>query len=414
MTNNQTIFPYLSTAERDRRWKQTYTFMEQHNLQAIIAVGSYDTNKLQPYLANADGGVLVFPLDSAPIHLGGLWSVGLNFDNARNGIKPWVEDTRVCPDPIAAAGEVLKQLGLTKSRIGVFGLTAAMIPIGGTSSYPSGIQMMEVLKEAEIVDVTIEYGLLMLKKSKEELAMVRHAAKANEHACEALFHECRIGAREADIYAAVNAALTRDGCDPTPFTINMTIGAESMSFLSGLPWLYPQGEPRTLKEGDIVEAELFAWYGGLDSQAQISVHIGEPDEERLRLAETASRAYQTGVAMIRPGVPFVSVWKEMKKVIRNENYWVASPLLHSLSPVLLAGELNAGMMEADIDPSLKSPACIVGYHDEELLLEEGMVLAVEPCAADGYKKSMSGGAVIVTEDGAEELNSFPLQMRIAR
>jgi hypothetical protein len=69
------------------------------------------------------------------------------------------------------------------------------------------------------------------------------------------------------------------------------------------------------------------------------------------------------VEAIRPGVTFDSVWKPMHQVILDGGCWVASPLLHTLSPVLHVGEMHAGMMEADIDPTIKTPAFIPGYHD---------------------------------------------------
>jgi hypothetical protein len=88
-----------------------------------------------------------------------------------------------------------------------------------------------------------------------------------------------------------------------------------------------------------------------------------------------------------------------------------APLLHTLSPVLHVGEMHPGMMEADIDPTIKTPPFIPGYHDEEFRLAEGMTLAVEPCPALGYKKGLLGGAVLVTVDGAEELNALSTRMQ---
>ncbi|MDF2538478.1 MAG: family metallopeptidase [Herbinix sp.] len=410
------IFPTLSTTERDRRWEQTRAFMREQGLSVLVGIGGFNTNRLQPYLANISGagGAVVFPLDSAPVYLGSAWDVGINYDNAQRGIEPWIKDTRACFDPIGSVGEVLEERGLKKARIGVFGLTHAMIPIGGSSTFPNGSQLMEVLQGAEIVDVTTKFGLTMLKKSPEELEMVRHAAKACERAVQALVDACHVGALETDLFAAVVGALAIEGCDPSPGTLNITIKPEAMGFMGGLQWFYPQSQPQALEVGDVVEVEIFAWYGGVDSQAQASIVIGEPDAERLHLADVALRSYEAGVAQIRPGVKFSSVWKAMRQVILDEGCWVGSPILHSLSPVLLVGEMNAGLMEANVDPIFKAPAFVPGYNDEEVFLGEGMVLAVEPCVALGYKKAMAGGAVIVTRDGAEELNSLPFQMPVIR
>lgn len=411
-------FPTLTTAERDRRWELARTFMREQGLDALLGVGTSSTFRLQPYLANNSGGlgggVVVFPLNSPPVLLGGAWDAGINFDNARRGIEPWIADTRLGFDPIGEMAEVLEERGLSKARLGVLGISPAFIPIGGATTYPQGSYLMEVLEGAEIIDVANAFGKIMLPKSPEELAIVRHAARACERAAQALVDECRVGALEPDLYGAVVNALAREGCDVSTINLLMTVKPDAMGFMGGHQWFYPNAQPRALENGDVVEAEIFAWYGGLDSQAQISVMIGEPDAGRLRLADVARRSYEAGVAQIRPGATFASVWQAMRAVILDAGCWVASPLLHSLSPVFPCGEMHAGLMEADVDASLKTPAFIPGYQDDALILEEGMVLAVEPCPALGYQKALSGGAVIVTGSGAEELNSLPLHMQVVR
>jgi Xaa-Pro aminopeptidase len=390
--------------------------MREQGLSALVGIGGFNTNRLQPYLANTNGagGAVLFPLDSEPVYFGGAWDIGINFDNERQGLEPWIKDTRVSFDPIGSLGEVLEERGLKKTRIGVFGVTASSVPIGGSSTYPEGVHLMEVLQGVDTVDVTTEFGLTMLKKSTEELALVRQAAKACESAAQALVDECHVGALVTDLYAAVVGALIREGCNPSPIDLLMTVESEAMGFMAGHQWFYPQRQPKALEIGDVVVAEIFAWYGGQDSQAQITIVIGEPDAERLHLADVSRRAYEAGVAQIRPGVKFTSVWKAMREVILDGGCWAASPVTHSLSPVLLVGEMNAGLMEANVDPRFKAPAFVPGYNDEELVIEEGMVLAIEPCSALGYKKGLLGGAVIVTHDGSEELNSLTLHMQVAR
>lgn len=413
--NVNRVFPMLSTAEKERRWSQTRKFMREKGLGALIGIGGFNTNRLQPYLTNTGAdGIIVFPLESEPVYFGGGWDIGMNFDNARRGIVPWVKDTRVTMDPVDAARKLVSERGLEASRIGIFGLSNASTPIGGTAGFPEGKHFMEVFQEIDLADVTTEYGLTMLKKSKEEQAMVRHAAKACERAVQALIDECCVGALEPDLYAAVLNALAREGCDVTPINILMTVEPEAMGFVCGHQWFYPRRPPKSLETGDVVQAEIFAWYGGQDCQAQVSISIGEPDRERLHIADTTRRAYEAGVSQIRPGNTFSSVWKAMRQIIVDNGCWAASPVAHSLSPVLLVGEMNAGLMEADVDQCFKAPAFVPGYNDENLILEEGMVLAIEPCVAKGYKKVLSGGAVLVTADGAEELHTLSPHFHIIR
>lgn len=406
-------FPTLSFAERDRRWEMTRAFLEEHDLSALVGLGSNGPFLLQSYLANDPGGIVLFPRSGAPIRLGGVWDGGAKFDNLRRGLPAWIEDSRLSMDPVSALGEALDALGIKGRRIGVLGISANFIPIGGTVSYPQGQRLMQALAANEVVDISVEYGLAMLPKSAEELALSRHAANACERAAETLVEVCKVGVLESDIYSAVVGTLSAEGCDISFFNMMMTVEPEAMGFMGGHQWFYPRRAPKPLENGDVVVTELFALYGGIDSQAQATVCIGEASPDHLLLADVSRRAYEAAVARIKPGATFTSVWQAMREVILDAGCWVASPLAHSLAPVILAGELHAGMLAADIEPSLKTPPFVPGFNDESFTLSEGMILAVEPCAALGHRKFQMGGAVLVTSDGAEELNAFPLRLHVA-
>lgn len=403
-------FPMLSTAERDRRWELARSFIQDQGLSALVVPAAEGPFRMQPYLANTSTGTILFPLDSPPVWLGGMFEAGKRFSDARRNIEPWIEDSRIVGDPLAALAELVTERNLNGTRIGVLGISSSMIPIGGTVNFPYGARLTEALTGAKLVDISNEFGVAILPRSAEEIALVRHAARACEQAGQAIIDVAGVGTHESDVYAAVINTFARAGAHATEPQVLMTVEPEAMDFLAGPHWFYPRRQPKQLAEGDVIEAEMFCWYGGLDSQAQISVTIGEPSAEHRKLGEVARLAYEAGVAAIQPGAKFDSVWKAMREVVLDAGCWAASPLLHTLSPVLHVGELHAGLMEADVDPSVKTPAFIPGYHDEEFTLTEGMTLAVEPCAALGYKKGLVGGAVLVTSDGAEELNSVTTRM----
>ena len=403
-------FPMLSTAERDRRWDLARRFIKEQGLSALVVAAAEGPFRMQPYLANTSTGTILFPADSPPVWLGGMFDAGKKFSDAGRGIEPWIEDTRIVGDPLAALAELVAERGLNGTRIGVLGISSSMIPIGGTVTYPYGARFAEVLAGAELADISNEFGMAIMPRSPEEVELVRHAARACEEATKALIAVAGVGTLESDLYAEVIGAFARAGAHATEPQLLMTVEPEAMDFLAGPHWFFPRRQPRRLVEGDVIEAEMFCWYGGLDSQAQVMITIGEPSAEHRRLAAIARASYEAGVEAIRPGAKFDSVWQAMRAVILDAGYWAASPLLHTLSPVLNVGELHGGMAEADVAPSLKTPAFIPNFHDPEFTIAEGMTLAVEPCAALGHKKALMGGAVLVTADGAEELNSVTTRM----
>jgi Xaa-Pro aminopeptidase len=287
---------------------------------------------------------------------------------------------------------------------------AGLVAIGSVS-YTEGVRIAQALAGVEIVDISVPFGLEILPKSAEELKLIRHTAQAGERAAEALLAECRVGACESDLFAAVINALAREGGDTTTLNMLFTVKPDEVGFVGGPGWFFPMRPPQVLEKGDFVRTEIFANYGGMVCQTHPSISIGEPSAVHRKISEVARRAYEAGLKQIRPGVAFSSVWKAMRQVVLDAGCWASSPLLHSLSPTLLVGELSAGLMEADVDAAIKEPPAPA---PRDAILKEGMVLAVEPSAGLGYKNAMVGSTVIVTKDGAEALNSLGTRLLIAK
>src|SRR5262245_58095918 len=146
-------FPTLSTAERDRRFELARSFMRERELSALVGLGTEGRFRLQPYLGNMNirgaSGVLLFPLESAPVYLGGVLEKARRFDDVRDGVAAdWIEDYRLVPDAPAALHELIAERGLTGTRVGIAGLSANG-RIGGTIAYPRGVAILGALEEVE-------------------------------------------------------------------------------------------------------------------------------------------------------------------------------------------------------------------------------------------------------------------------
>ncbi|WP_413810788.1 M24 family metallopeptidase [Streptomyces sp. OE57] len=398
--------PILTTAERDRRWSLARQFLRDRDLAAMLVVAPDGPFRMQPYFANTSTGTILFPVDSEPTWIGWMFDAGRSFENERRGIKPWISDTRIVQDQLATLREITQERGLAGKRLGVLGFSPSGIPMGGTMPYAQGARLVELFSDSELVDVSEEFGAAILQRSAEEVPFVRHAAQACENAAAALLEVAKEGTPESEVYRAVINELAKAGAHATEPQVLMTVEPATMDFLAGPHWFFPHRQRRLLQSGDVIQVEIFCWFGGLDSQAQVTILVGEQDPVQLELSEVARRSYEAALPEIRPGNRFSDVWKAMRQVILDAGCWSASPHLHTLSPVLHVGELHSGMEEADIDARLKTPAFIPGDGGEDLILREGMTLALEPCPARGYRKGMVGGAVLVTSDGYEELNSL--------
>ncbi|MGC0239682.1 M24 family metallopeptidase [Arthrobacter sp. SD76] len=399
--------PELSIAERDRRWQIARRFMTDHDLSAILVTAADGPFRMQPYFANTSTGTILFPADSDPVWLGWLYDAGRVFENERRSIEPWIADTRIGFDALAEAAQIARERGLEGTRVGVLGISSSGIPMGGVLPYTTGKHMFDVFEGFELIDISSQWGSAIIARSPEELQFVRHAAKACEDATAALIEVAREGVPESELYAAVINTFAKAGAHATEPQVLLTVEPATMDFLAGPHWFFPRRQRRLLQRGDVIQVEMFCWFGGLDSQGQVTIVVGEPEPEQAELNEVARRAYEAGVAQVRPGARFTDVWEAMRQVILDAGCWSASPLVHTLSPVLNVGELHSGMMDADIDARLKTPAFVPGDFDQDWILEEGVTLAIEPCPARGYRKALVGGAVLVTADGAEELNDLP-------
>ncbi|MGC0239693.1 M24 family metallopeptidase [Arthrobacter sp. SD76] len=333
--------PTLTVEERDRRWAATRELLAQHDLAGRFIVGVTGPFVAQPYIANTSGGTVLFLADSEPVWLGGAFETSRFFEDRRRGVKPWIADTRFVEDPFRTMVEIAKERGLGGMRFGVLGQTELPIMVGGSMPHAMGEQFVRaVAGEFELVDVTREFGTLTVVRSENELELVRHAARANEAAVKALYETVRVGANESELYAAVINQLALAGARATEPQLLLTVEPAVMDFMGGPHWFFPQRQRHLLGPGDVVQAEIFCWYGGLDSQAQTTITIGEPHEEQRILGDVARRAYEAALAEIKPGVRFVQVWEAMRAVILEAGCWSASPLLHTLSPFTTSGNFT--------------------------------------------------------------------------
>jgi Xaa-Pro aminopeptidase len=409
-TKTTDTFPILSLAERDRRWELTREFMRENDLEAILFAGPLSPLRYQHYLSNDnDAMLLLFPLESEPVYIGGWFQLFKRFDRKRAGFTPWIEDARFEPDPSLIA-RIIEERGLSKSRIGVTGLFGFHgLSVGGMAPFPLGAAVTGLLPEAELVDVSEPYGVMMLPKSDEEIALARQAASCCERACEAIVEVAHAGTIETELHAAAVKALAQGGSAILEPNLILTVGQGHMGFWE-TDWYFPDRSPRPLENGDVINAEVFAWYAGMHTQAQLCVVVGEPNEEQRHMGQIARQAYEAGVDAVRPGATFESVWQPMEEIILDAGYWAASPLVHTLTPTVMVGPLFKGLAERDdIDPEVRMPA-MPAWGD--IVIEEGTLFAIEPMVGSGYQRLMVGGTVLTTADGSEELNSLSTNLQV--
>ncbi len=158
---------------------------------------------------------------------------------------------------------------------------------------------------------------------------------------------------------------------PYPATLCVSINDEVVHGI-------PNESVKTLKKGDIVGLDLGLTHNGIIVDAAITVPVGEVDEETKKLLVATEKALAAGIAKARPGNHMGDISNAIQKEIESAGFKVVKEL----------GGHGVGDLvhEEPFIPNFGRPG-------EGELLEEGMVLALEPIAAAGK------AAVTLAPDG---------------
>ncbi len=402
--------PVLTLAERDRRWAGLRAIMAGRGVDALI-VGSFQgRERLESYLIDDFlDSIVILPAASEPVVLAfATGRISRAFESASRGITPWVRDIRIGFGG-AKAAEVLAERGIERGRIGLVGFVATA-PGETEGLLPLGFwrNLTEALPDAEIVDLTRAFTDFILIKSDEELALLRHAAGVSERACRVMAETARPGVSEAEVYAQIMAEIYRSGCDARYPTLSLQSGPANIGW--GVPrWLVRAEPPRTLAAGDLVQAEIHTCYGGQESQVQMSVALDPVSAEAVACEAVVGEAYAAGLAVVRPGAAFADIVHAMEAPIREAGCWSKTPLLHTLT-FGATGFTAVNRDQIEGDEAWIEGANTPGIRRGDLEMRPGMTLELEPNACLGACRVNIGGAVLVTESGAEALNDLPTRV----
>jgi len=200
------------------------------------------------------------------------------------------------------------------------------------------------------------------------------------------------GATESDLRAAAGSAILRGGGDIDFLIIGSTPMANPAMFFGN-----PRPSERKLCRGDIVIMELAAGYRGYTAQIGSPICIGEPPEMVKRFwHDITLPGYQRIIAEIRPGNPIDNV-RVAAQFFRHKGVQSRPTQIHGIDIVTATPHVFAERTEAREDDKVFKP---------------GMVTMAEPnpITADGLFGIFLGHTFIVTKDGHEVVDKFPLEL----
>jgi methionyl aminopeptidase len=144
-----------------------------------------------------------------------------------------------------------------------------------------------------------------------------------------------------------------------------------------------------LKEGDILSVDFGVRLNGYCGDAAVTIPIGEISADDRRLVDATKRILEIAIESIEPGVKWSMIAGKMQKFAEGAGFSVVREYVgHGIG------------REMHEEPKLQN------FVNRELLkddivLAEGMVLAVEPMINAGKKsvKTLKDGWAVVTCDG---------------
>jgi Xaa-Pro aminopeptidase len=285
--------------------------------------------------------------------------------------------------------ERIRELGLERGRIGLVEIDARHADHLSVNQYQV---LRRSLPEAELVFTNGIMHELLSIHSEEELDCVRVAGRLCQRAMEAIVECAAPGVAEYELRAAAGRAILEGGGDIDFLIIGSTPMAEP-----ALVFGNPRPSRRVLSDGDLIVMELAAGYRGYSAQIGSPVCLGSPpDSVRRFWEEVAAPGYERMVAEIGPGKP-VDGLRLAGKFFREARAQSRPLLAHGIDFV-------------SDGPHVFTDRIVAEPFEE--VMRPGMVIMAEPnpITADGMLGMFVGHTFIVTEDGRECVDEFPLEL----
>ena len=144
-----------------------------------------------------------------------------------------------------------------------------------------------------------------------------------------------------------------------------------------------------LKEGDILSIDFGARLAGYCGDAAVTVAIGRVPDEKLRLMDITRQALEIAIERAAPGVRWSAIAGEMQRLAESAGFSVVREFV--------GHGIGVQMHEEPRVPNYVSDELLA----DDIVLAEGMVLAVEPMINAGTRdvRTLKDGWTVVTRDG---------------
>ncbi|HWI55280.1 MAG TPA: type I methionyl aminopeptidase [Desulfobacteria bacterium] len=221
-------------------------------------------------------------------------------------------------------------------------------------------------------------------KTKEEIELMRKSNRMVARLLEKLKKMVRPGITTAELDAAAEEFIISSGGIPTfkgyagyPACICTSVNEEVVHSIPG---------SRVLHEGDIISIDAGIKLNGYCGDSTITVPVGNISKEAEKLMRVTAKALEIGIEMAVPGNRLGEIGHAIQTFVEGQGF--------SIVRDFVGHGIGKDMHEEPQVPHFGRPRTGV-------VLQEGMVLAIEPMVNAGSHKLkvMKDGWTVVTVDG---------------
>jgi len=222
-------------------------------------------------------------------------------------------------------------------------------------------------------------------KSAREIAIMRQAGRVVATILDILSKQVRPGMKTKELDIIAGRETEKLGAKPSfkgyrGFPANLCVSVND-EIVHGIP-----GE-RVINEGDIVSLDFGAIFDGFQSDAAVTIGVGEISSQAGQLLETARAALQAGITAAQPGGRLGDISAAIQNCAESRGYSVVREYT--------GHGIGREMHEEPQIPNFGQPGA-------GPVLTKGMTLALEPMVNVGDWHTQLGGNrwVVLTADGS--------------
>jgi Xaa-Pro aminopeptidase len=284
--------------------------------------------------------------------------------------------------PIGLVADTLRDLGIRSGRVGTeLGYEQRL-----GMSYRDFVELGRAVPEIEFVDCAPLLWSLRLKKSPAEAALMRRACEVTALAFAACFGAVRAGMTEREVCRVAVETMVHHGADRPGFIL-VASGPENYRCLSRKP------TDRSLQPGDMLWIDMGAVYEGYWSDFCRAGVVGGPSREQTRVQQTILEVNDACLAAVKIGEPVKRVAEAADAAFERLGMDVR----------VGAGRIGHGMGLMSTEPPH-----VARY--EETIMDEGLVITIEPRILTSFGVFNCEEVFVVTRHGPELLTTAPREL----